>query len=458
MKKIILIFVLITASFKLFPQVTQIDSVVIWHCRDNTIVHWLTVDSFDVNRLLINSTSYSDDTLRMPFGQDLYTYSPSFKLLHLISSNYQNANWITSRDQLWQYDIHDSLLSYTNLYYHSGSIFYGYADLYSYDSLNRLSEYIHQKFVDSLNTLINDTRIIYSYDTINNNKIEVHQNYNDSLSTWVNYSKNTFYSNSSGKIIRVISESWIPPGIFSYSSTRSYYYLPNDSLYFISVYYSISGDSTVTQYVYDSSGYTKNVLIGDWSFGTLTEMRDSINYFYDASHNLIASSYYSRDPYSLAICDSSLTIYDSSNRIINYFRTALGFCGSGGESGWNVYNPMGDIDSLNKCSWTMGTLTCSTCSCEYISLTSGVSSINKAININIFPNPARSVLYIEQNHNEIIKSIKVINSIGQENICQHSSINSSQYLQINTSHLAPGVYFLELLTSKQKLVKRFVKE
>ena len=93
------------------------------------------------------------------------------------------------------------------------------------------------------------------------------------------------------------------------------------------------------------------------------------------------------------------------------------------------------------------------------SLSNGINEFNdKAENYIIFPNPALNNLYITQSSKEFIKFINVINSIGQGEKIYYSSINNGKYIEINISLLSSGIYFLEILTNKKKLVKRFIKE
>ena len=92
-------------------------------------------------------------------------------------------------------------------------------------------------------------------------------------------------------------------------------------------------------------------------------------------------------------------------------------------------------------------------------ITEVVENNNQTINrINIFPNPVKNVLYITQVKKELIKTINIFNSIGQKQTVVYSSIKNGEYLEINTTSLSSGFYFLEMITDKQKIVKKFVKE
>lgn len=93
------------------------------------------------------------------------------------------------------------------------------------------------------------------------------------------------------------------------------------------------------------------------------------------------------------------------------------------------------------------------------SLTSDVPNISLSLqSFNLFPSPARNILYITQGYSELIKSISIFNSIGQKQVINYSSIKNGEYVEVNVSTLSPGIYILEMMSDKQKVVKKFVKE
>ncbi len=110
----------------------------------------------------------------------------------------------------------------------------------------------------------------------------------------------------------------------------------------------------------------------------------------------------------------------------------------------------------NNPDYEMGPIVGSACD----SLSNSVQAIAYPINsLNIFPNPTKNHLYIVLSGREQIKSINIYNSIGQiqQNI-SYSSIKNGVYVEVNTSSLSSGIYFLQLLTDKQNITRRFVKE
>ncbi|MCX6292183.1 MAG: T9SS type A sorting domain-containing protein, partial [Bacteroidetes bacterium] len=76
--------------------------------------------------------------------------------------------------------------------------------------------------------------------------------------------------------------------------------------------------------------------------------------------------------------------------------------------------------------------------------------------LELFPNPVRERVYASLNQTVKIKNVKVLNAFGQEMPVNYSIIKNGEYIEVNTSSLSQGVYYLELLSEKEKLVKKFV--
>jgi hypothetical protein len=92
-------------------------------------------------------------------------------------------------------------------------------------------------------------------------------------------------------------------------------------------------------------------------------------------------------------------------------------------------------------------------------LTNGLPVFPIAVaSFTIFPNPATDVLYITQDKGKQLKQIEVFNSIGQIQQVTYSFLKSGDYVEINIGPLAPGIYFIDMQTKDQRVVKKFVRE
>ncbi len=80
------------------------------------------------------------------------------------------------------------------------------------------------------------------------------------------------------------------------------------------------------------------------------------------------------------------------------------------------------------------------------------------IGLKLFPNPTTRVLYAALPEKFKNKELKIFNAFGQEMAVNFSFIKNGEYLEVNTTSLSQGVYFLELLSDREKVVKIFVKE
>ncbi len=96
--------------------------------------------------------------------------------------------------------------------------------------------------------------------------------------------------------------------------------------------------------------------------------------------------------------------------------------------------------------------------CDTLLTLQSTLSKEEDVGLKLFPNPATRVLYAALPEKFKIKNVKVFDAFGQEIHVVFSFIKNGEYLEVNTTSLAQGVYFLELLSDKEKVVKRFVKE
>jgi len=82
-------------------------------------------------------------------------------------------------------------------------------------------------------------------------------------------------------------------------------------------------------------------------------------------------------------------------------------------------------------------------------LNTGTEEVEAGNLINVFPNPAKDVIVVQFQNNQLSKNIKLLNAFGQIVIHQHTNI-------INTSQLPDGVYFLCIDSDKGHLTRKII--
>lgn len=83
--------------------------------------------------------------------------------------------------------------------------------------------------------------------------------------------------------------------------------------------------------------------------------------------------------------------------------------------------------------------------------TASVKEIAKSTKIKVYPNPATSLLNVELTSNETRKSIEIMDLTGRK-VYSKEVTRNSELLQINTSDLTPGIYFVSVVAN-DKTVK-----
>ncbi len=161
--------------------------------------------------------------------------------------------------------------------------------------------------------------------------------------------------------------------------------------------------------------------------------------------------------YQLQLAPDDKIYINSSSSVMDYH--VINFPDSAGLScdiqQHSIHLPGYSKSLPNHPNYFLGPISGSACD----SLTSDVPTISSSVqSFEVFPNPARNILYITQRSNELIKFTSIFNSIGQKQVLNYSSIKNGEYLEVNVSSLSQGIYFIELLTDKNSFVKVFVKE
>jgi len=91
-----------------------------------------------------------------------------------------------------------------------------------------------------------------------------------------------------------------------------------------------------------------------------------------------------------------------------------------------------------------------------LDITTDVEPINGNDNlINIYPNPASDLINICYQNSENIKSIKIINQLG-EIVYDNDVIASGNYIQISTKEFASGIYYCLMKMEDRTVSQKFV--
>lgn len=96
--------------------------------------------------------------------------------------------------------------------------------------------------------------------------------------------------------------------------------------------------------------------------------------------------------------------------------------------------------------------------CSFVPETVGINLNEKSIvNIKtkIYPNPVNNILHVEVHTDKIFESIQLINIFGQE---AFSLVRPPSKIEINTSELAQGIYFLKLKCGSEQKTFKIIKE
>jgi hypothetical protein len=88
-------------------------------------------------------------------------------------------------------------------------------------------------------------------------------------------------------------------------------------------------------------------------------------------------------------------------------------------------------------------------------VTTGLNNINAENSVQIYPNPVKNELKID-NGQLTIKNVEIFDIYGRKQLSMVDYQLSS--IQIDVTQLLPGIYFVKIETEKETVTKKFVKE
>jgi hypothetical protein len=85
----------------------------------------------------------------------------------------------------------------------------------------------------------------------------------------------------------------------------------------------------------------------------------------------------------------------------------------------------------------------------------GISE-NAEKRVNVYPNPAGNLLYLEMADRNNAYTVSILDITGQQILLRENSMTPMQVFDIG--HFKPGIYFLRLISNDKSIVYRFIKK
>jgi hypothetical protein len=202
-----------------------------------------------------------------------------------------------------------------------------------------------------------------------------------------------------------------------------------------------------------------------------TYIVDTACYLYTYNgQNYASSGQYSEQFFSVDGCDSTiilnLTIYNLNKTIAQNNNILSSNQLMPATYQWFSCNPLTLINGANARDYTVtsngsygvivsanGCTDTSTC---FSVIIDGIENFGDNKNFIISPNPATAFLNIEFNKKSEDGYLKIYSSLGNQILSVKFGNNSTLSIPIN--HLSSGLYFVEYVDSKNKIVSKFIKE
>jgi len=359
------------------------------------------------------------DALNLDWVYDAKEYY----LLNEAENKYQIHNWIWNgsgwiNNYLYTYsfDEFDNLIEYTSQKWKDTAWVYSIRYAYEFDDQNREIEFLYEKWIDTawVNNLFRSTTY-----TQNPKWVQRLQQDWDGFS-WENQVRNTFLYDASDIVTQQIQENWHGEWDSTYQTFYTYSTLPDT-------------DSTRLQ-AYDGNGVwfdlTRNMEFRDGN-------GDSY-YFLNQRHF---------DEWENS--SQSFSTFDSNHHEIQYVRQVWDTSWVNSVRYEYGYNSDGNILSSVRQGWQEEwQLTDSTH--YYYPFQTSLDEASLAYDLTIYPNPASSMLNIDQPGDWIIYSITGM-------VVMKSNKENQNNKEIDISKLFPGIYCLVVRKDNAASVKQFLK-
>jgi len=374
------------------------------------------------------------------------------KLLSSIREYYNGASWQNSSGENYEYDSNKNLITETYLNWNSNSDTWEISSKSTniYNADNKVTQEIYQEWNATNNALENSGKDLYTYTSgrptellfqdwkgsswVNAYKIGVTYNANNLPATtlssnwngtqWVNEERSTFTYNGNNKISTSVTEVWInAQWVNSYKSL--YTYNENNKLT------SERGANWDDFNGWVEIGRTDYVLDG-------TGNRISVTYYYQGD-----SRYKDEYTYDTSNLMSSFANPFKDKTGVDYFTEDFPHVNKVQvENGYNYNTQTSSYQLSSRTTYNYNT-----------AITLSTKTIEKEnATIAVYPNPTHDYLNIQNVSKAEIDTFIVTDLTGKKVLEQNKTT------QIDVRNLAKGMYFLGIISGKNKETTKFIKE
>lgn len=357
------------------------------------------------------------------------------KLLSSINQSFNGSTWDNNQGYNYEYDTNNNLIKSTSYVWSNGAWEELYIEFYTYNSNNRITQFLSQEYDINTNTYNNDFRETYTYISNNNATEILGESWNGSQwindykldinytglaisnifeqiwngNTWINSFRAFVTNDSNNRIIEIINESW-----------------ENNN-------WQITDRDVVTR---NASGLVLTNSIELWDGGTYVE-NERTDYVIDGNGNRLSET----NTYQGQTFIENFT-YDSSELMSDFahpFADKTGFDYATRSYPFinkiltsetnNTYRTVYNYDNL---------------------ITLNLNSFTFKNSFTIFPNPVKTDLNIETTG--VIGHIEIYNSLGLK-------LTTTKSTKINVEQLPKGAYILKVTDNNGNIsVEKFIKK
>ena len=382
------------------------------------------------------------------YARETFTYDSTGNLVADLAETWQNNAWVNYMKQEFVYNangdevdwkregwVSNAWANWWHYYWHFDSNGLNDTCIYqvgqdtlwvnfmlgisSYDSNGYMTGYINNTWINNGWEVSN--RGTWTYDSNGNCLMRLEQNWVNS--SWVNNSLVILTYDTAGHCLSTVSQQW-QNNAWVNTESRSY--------------------------AYDASGNKIMNLDQHWSGGSWVNNNQSL-YVYDASNNMLSETYQIWDNSSWLNQNTEQYTYDSwgnslTGKYLIWYQNAWHhFDGSLYVFADHQRDGMVDFQEVYRYSAVIDSI---------ILL---IEPARSPLQVTLFPNPARSVVYVSTgtDSNNSCSSIAIYNLQGQL-LLTKQLVNSTTGVDI--TDLKPGIYFVRFSGNQMTRVLKFIKD